>query len=84
MKVICVKPLGETCCISGNPAPRPEVGDIDIVTVRVKRIGRKWYKLERFAQHWCYEVENFAILPDTSADEMSEAEKEGIVNLEIV
>lgn len=84
MKVICVKPLGETCCVSGYPAPRPEVGDIDLVTQTVSRIGRVWYKLARFPQNWCYEVENFAILPDISADEMSEVEKEGIVNLETV
>lgn len=43
------------------------------------------YELEGYGgDEYVYDQRNFATLPDTTADEMQEAEKEAIVNLETV
>jgi hypothetical protein len=66
-------------------APRPQVGDIDIVTEEKESVdGFKFYSLERFGKDLFYWSELFAILPEPSADDMAEADKEAIVNLETV
>jgi hypothetical protein len=82
MRVMLVTPITIIADACKN-APRPEVGDIDIVTeVKESPEHYKFYSLERFGKDLFYWSELFAILPDTSADDMAEAEKEAIVNLE--
>lgn len=84
MKVICVKPIITTDEGCEN-YPRPEVGDIDIVTlVRPHPSGSTYYSLQRFNSTIGYDTKHFATLPDLTADEMEEEEKEAIVNLETV
>lgn len=84
MKVICLKKhkVNEL----GEDLPSPEVGDIDTVTDKYqsKQSRDFFYHLERFGERYGYLADYFAILPDQSADEMQEQEREGIVNLEIV
>jgi hypothetical protein len=82
MKVMCIRKFPNACGVSGEPMPTPEVPDIDTVIDQVDRDFDTYYSLERFGMAYLYNVQWFAILPDQSADEMQEAEKEGIVNLE--
>lgn len=65
-------------------APRPEVGDKDSVLMIWEGFGSVYYILERFGRDNAYRTDHFATLPDSSADEMADAEKEAIANLETV
>lgn len=65
---------------------RPSVGDIDVVfnEEHDEEIGYAFYQLERFGSDRWYRSDMFATLPDNTADEMAEEEREAIVNLETV
>jgi hypothetical protein len=85
MKVICIKPfsngwINEEC----KSAPRPEVGDIcEVVRVVDDKDanGYQYYVLNEF-KGYRYRTDLFATLPEASADEMQEAQRESIVNIE--
>lgn len=72
-KVICVKPFTDTQQGMEN-APRPEVGDVDVVSNVFKGYGYTYYILERFAEDNGYRVDHFATIPDATAEEMQEEE----------
>jgi hypothetical protein len=78
---MCIKQFTDTEQGMEN-APRPEVGDEDLVLTIHRRCQKVYYILERFGKDKGYRTDHFATLPDSSADEMQEAEKEAIVNLE--
>jgi hypothetical protein len=74
MRVMLVTPITLVKPDCRN-APRPEVGDIDIVTG--EKMSPKmgvFYSLERFGPDIFYWSELFATLPDETADEMQEEE----------
>lgn len=56
-------------------APRPEIGDEDVVLRTHKSYQRIYYILERFGNDNGYRADHFATLPDTTADEMAEEEQ---------
>jgi hypothetical protein len=64
--------------------PRPEVGDEDVVLRKHEQARHVYYILERFGEDNGYRSDHFATLPDSTADEMREEEREAIVNLETV
>lgn len=80
-KVFCVKKFFFKCGLCGEPMPNPEVGDIDTVieVVEPKTITGTYYALERFGKNNLFNAKNFAILPDQSADQMSEEKHEAII-----
>lgn len=82
-KVMCIKPFTDTQQGMEN-APRPEVGDEDIVARAEEQYHHVYYILERFGDDKGYRADHFATLPENTADEMEEVEKESIVNLETV
>jgi hypothetical protein len=59
--------------------PRPEVGDIDIVTSELELNGDIYYSLQRFDYDLMYLAKLFAVLPDEDGDEIEDTEKEAIV-----
>lgn len=82
MKVVCV----EKCTEYVGKMPywyNPEVGDELTVLDIEEPLGRTFYDLDGYPE-FLYDSKFFAILPDTSADDMQEAEHEAIVNLETV
>lgn len=79
MKVICVKKFPPVDSLMRNPIPSPEVGDQDIVIDETIEFGHIFYSLERFGLNACYRSDYFAILPDATADEMQEEEREAII-----
>lgn len=82
MKVVCV----EKCTEYLGKMPywySPEVGDEITVLDIEEHCGRTFYDLEGYPE-FLYDSKFFAILPSPSADDMAEAEKEAIVNLETV
>jgi hypothetical protein len=81
MQVMLVKPIITTSEGAEN-RPRPKVGDIDTVIDERKIDNTLYYLLERFGNELGFIASHFAILPDTSTDEMQEEEKEAIVNLQ--
>lgn len=84
MDVMCVTPIltTETGC---ENYPRPEVGDKDtVIRVRPHWSGATYFTLVRFGDSIGFNTKHFATLPDASADEMAEVEKEAIANLETV
>lgn len=70
-KVMCIKQFTNTQEGMEN-APRPEVGDTDIVDRVEERYHHAYYVLERFGKDNGYRADHFAILPGTTADEMEE------------
>lgn len=79
-KVICV----DTC---RNPPPfmapyNVEIGDEYTITGEFKRNDGVYYELAERPSFCEYNSELFATLPDKSADEMREEEREAIINLE--
>jgi hypothetical protein len=79
MLVTPITIIAEPC----KNAPRPQVGDIDIVTEERESVdGFKFYSLDRFGKDLFYWSSLFSVLPDTSDKDMVEAEKESIVNLQ--
>lgn len=80
-KVMCIKAFTDTQEGMEN-APRPEVGDKDVVARVEEQYHRVYYILERFGIDKAYRSDHFATLPSQTADEMADAEKEAIVNLE--
>lgn len=84
MKVICVKPFNNQRIMdSCKNAPRPEVGDESTVTQTYwDEIAKANYHSLAEFPGYKYKADHFAILPNTSAHEMQEQEREAIVNLE--
>lgn len=74
MKVMCIKPFIDTQEGMEN-APRPEVGDEDVVLRVFKGYGHVYYILERFGEDNGYRVDHFAAVPDATADEMEEEQQ---------
>lgn len=74
-------------CINENWRPAPEVennrkpycGEVCEVVETHKRHDMDWYILAGFNPHQGFLAVNFAILPDQTADEMQELEKEAII-----
>jgi hypothetical protein len=61
----------------------PEVGDkLHVIEAKVM-YGLLFYDLEGYSE-FLYDARYFATLPDDTADDMQEEEKEAIVNLETV
>jgi hypothetical protein len=85
MRVLCINENWiSSAGLEGKP--RPSVGDIDVVFNHEydEHIGKVFYQLERFGSERWYRCDMFAALPDSTADDMQEEEKEAIVNLETV
>jgi len=83
-QVICIEAINnEVPCKKGQP--RPEVGDICIVTgIECQPwFDATYYQLSGYPSNNGYLSTSFAILPDASADEMQETERESIVNIEM-
>jgi hypothetical protein len=56
-------------------APRPQVGDIDVVIKeKVNSNGLLYYYLQRFGEEYSYMAKLFATLPDTPAEVVEESE----------
>jgi hypothetical protein len=83
MQVMCVKPFNNNNIIEQcKNAPRPDVGDECQVTHTVmSRQGFNYYMLKEFPGY-NYLSTHFAILPEQSADQMQEENREAILNLE--
>jgi hypothetical protein len=77
MKVICIND-------NWNPAPTPETPcpnfweECEVIKVETK-LNRLWYVLAGYPLRRGYSPDNFAILPDSSADEMREEKHEAII-----
>ncbi len=85
MRVICISDKW-ICALGKWKAARPAIGDIDLVIEeeKDKDTGMLYYRLERFGNESWFGACMFATLPDATADDMQEEEKEAIVNLETV
>lgn len=62
----------------------PDIGDECTVINDFMENGKRYYSLAGYPKEFGYNAVCFAILPDQSADEMQEQEREGIVNIETV
>jgi hypothetical protein len=81
MRVKCINDKWKAD-VGCEEAPRP-VFNQDYTVSEHKIIGALWvFVLVELGDEYAYDARFFAILPDTSADDMAEAEKEAIVNLE--
>lgn len=78
VKVLCINNDGWKIAENGIPCTGPVAGDIDEVIQSFDEYNRHWYVLERFPGN-CFDAKNFAILPDATADEMQEEEREAII-----
>lgn len=78
VKVMCVNNDGWKTAEYGIPSPGPVSGDIDEVVQSFDKYNRHWYVLERFPEN-CWDAKWFAILPDQTAEEMQEEERESIL-----
>lgn len=85
MKVRCISPIKNPERGKENE-PRPQVGDVCIVTASryLPCYDATYYQLAGYPKVNGYQSTHFAIIPDTSADEMNEEARESIVNLETV
>lgn len=71
MRVICIHPIIKPAK-GKEQAPRPEVVDIDIVTLEFEQDGYHYYLLERFGDDNGFRVDRFAILPDQPEEVIEE------------
>lgn len=77
-------------CINDNWVPDPDatgkpcpnIGDNDMVTDTIEKVGRAFYILERFGDKRGFLTSHFVDLPDATADEMQDETREAIANLE--
>lgn len=58
--------------------PLPSVGD-EFVAMEVFYEGYTWFELDGFSKEVLFNPSYFSILPDVTADEIEDAEKEAIV-----
>lgn len=79
MKVICVKDIKSVTKYKNVPCP--EVGDEDEVTgiAYHPTTGCAFFFLLGYSDQYAFSCDHFATLPDTTADEMQEAEQEAIL-----
>jgi hypothetical protein len=78
MKVICINDKWNR---KGNE-PAPVFLQECTVTITRRVCDTAYYKLAEFPDNLNYLCDMFAILPDQSAHEMAEQEREAIVNIE--
>lgn len=78
MEVMCVKPIDSSNWLTDD-YPRPEVGDKDNVIEEVTLGPHLYYCFARFGRRHGYRSTHFAILPDQSADQMNDEQREAII-----
>lgn len=83
MIVMCLYQATEIVRHGVNDQGQVFVGNIYTVLEVREYNGEDYYSLEEI-KGILFFSEMFAVLPDATSDEMSEAEKEGIANLETV
>lgn len=84
MRVMLIRKFIKPSLDSDMPPPKMEVGDVFNVLDAYSYCGVSFYKLVEFGFDYGFDTKHFAVLPDQTADEMAEVEKEAIVNLETV
>lgn len=75
MKVICILPITQPERGKEN-APRPQVGDVDLVIGQKQIYGEWYYALNRFGYSNGYLSTHFATLPDQPEEVVEEQELE--------
>lgn len=83
MRVICINDNWDAS-ESAEGGPLPEFMGEYIILETHNYKGHTFYCLVEFGDFYLYHSDHFATLPDATADEMAEVEKEAIVNLETV
>jgi hypothetical protein len=73
MRVMCVVPIATSSPLSLNK-PKPQVGDIDLVTEEIEAFGYVYYALERFDDDSLFRSDCFAPLPDAKPETVTEEE----------
>jgi hypothetical protein len=77
MRVMCIKKL--VIKTERHLPDGPKVGDIDTVIDDQETYGELFYLLDRFGWSVAFKASHFAILPESTADELQEAEQEAIL-----
>lgn len=78
MTVMCVEPI-KVYCLKKLYEPMPEVGEKCEVVESFSSRGLLFYILAGYPENNGYLSTNFAILPDQSADQMSEEKHEALI-----
>lgn len=84
MRVMLMEPFPETAVDNITPTPPIEVGNTYNAVDEYHANGRVYYFLEEFGNDYGWRTTFFATLPDDTAEELADTDREAIANLETV